>query len=100
MRALGVVHHHPVVAMAKARRCATSNHRPRPTKVSKNQIKQAVDHATLLCQNFENTIECLSAWEVAEELTYAYYAQQENLKQAVRDEECFEDPRACREYDV
>jgi hypothetical protein len=54
----------------------------------------------LLCHNFEDTLECRHAWELAEELTHAYHAQQENIRQAIRDEECFDDPRAHREYDV
>ena len=54
----------------------------------------------LLCHNFEDTIECRQAWELAEELSHAYRVQEENLKHAIQDEECFDDPRACREYDV
>jgi hypothetical protein len=92
----------PVFMMAKSttKRCSSVSQPRRTPRVTKRQIKQAVDHAMLLCHNFEDTLECRHAWELAEELTHAYHAQQENIRQAIRDEECFDDPRAHREYDV
>jgi alpha-mannosidase len=89
-----------IVMLARPNKRCSSASKPKPTRVTKRQIKQAVDQAMLLCHHFEDTIECRHAWELAEELTHAYHAQQENIRQAIRDEECFDDPRAHREYDV
>jgi hypothetical protein len=89
-----------MLAKPTNKRCSAASQPKRAPRVTKRQIKQAVDHAMLLCHNFEDTIECRQAWELAEELSHAYRAQEDALKYAVQDEECFDDPRACREYDV
>jgi alpha-mannosidase len=89
-----------IVMLARPNKRCSSASRPKPTRVTKRQIKQAVDQAMLLCHHFEDTIECRHAWELAEELSHAYHAQEQNIKQGIEDEQCFDDPRACREYDV
>jgi hypothetical protein len=33
----------------------------------KRRIERAIQHATLICPNFEDTIECRLAWELVEE---------------------------------
>lgn len=46
--------------------------KPKPkTVVRPRQIKEAVQHARLLCHNYEDTIECKLAWEKVEELSAA-----------------------------
>lgn len=89
-----------IVMLAKPNKRCSASSQPKPSRVSKRQIKQAIDHAMLLCRNFEDTVECRLAWELAEDLTHAFHEQEKNLALAVRDEQCFDDPRACREYDV
>jgi hypothetical protein len=39
--------------------------------VRQRQVKEAIQHARLLCQNFEDTVECKLAWEKVEELSAA-----------------------------
>jgi hypothetical protein len=87
------------MAVAKRTRCCSTP----PKRISKKYVKQAVDHAKNLCLNFEDTIECRHAWEIAEELLHAYYDQESAIKHRRRhdtDEMCKEDPGSCREYDV
>lgn len=55
-----------------------SAHRPKKQarpKIKAKDIKKAIDHAKLLCFNFEDTIECRLAWEDVEELSSAYHDQ-------------------------
>lgn len=37
------------------------------------RLKQAVQHAQLLCPNFENTVECRIAWDTVDDLTRALH---------------------------
>jgi hypothetical protein len=89
-----------IVMLARPNKRCSSASQPKPTRVTKRQIKHAIDHAMLLCHHFEDTVECRHAWELVEDLTHAHHVQERNLALAVRDEQCFDDPRACREYDV
>lgn len=66
-----------------------------------NDVKQAVQHAQLVCYNFEDTPACRSAWDRVDEIAHALARQQEReLIQKNLDEICLEDPTACKEYDV
>lgn len=50
---------------------------PRRKFVKKQQVKRAIEHAQLLCLNFEDTAECRVAWDTVEELSRAYSNQKE-----------------------
>jgi len=88
-----------IVMLARPNKRCSSASQPKPTRVTKRQIKQAVDQAMLLCYHFEDTIECRHAWELAEELSHAYYDQETAIKQKNK-EELRDDPLENREYDV
>ena len=47
----------------------------RPTPVCRRKVKQAIQHASHLCKNYEDTIECRLAWEHVEELSSALAKQ-------------------------
>ena len=50
---------------------------PQKTKtvVRVRQIKESIQHARLLCKDYEDTIECKLAWEKVEELSAAFNDQ-------------------------
>lgn len=62
--------------------CA-ANPRPFPKKtiVRPRHVKESIQHARLLCQNFEDTIECKLAWEKVEELSAALNDQKKLLEE-------------------
>ena len=73
------------------------------TKVKAKDIKRAIDHASQLCMNFEDTVECRLAWEKVEELSIAYNDQKFFEKAEKDDREAIEQLRIAareREYDV
>jgi len=41
----------------------------------RRKLKQAIDHAQILCPNFEDSIECRIAWDTVNELTRALHKQ-------------------------
>jgi hypothetical protein len=55
----------PVVCIAQPRKKAQIRHK----------LKQAIEHAQLLCQNFEDTKECRVAWDEVNDLTHALHNQ-------------------------
>lgn len=72
--------------------------RPIPKVVLQTRIKRAINHAMLICPNFEDTIECKLAWDVVEDLSHADRKMVPTKNQ--EEEMCEIDPLACREYDV
>jgi hypothetical protein len=50
--------------------CTAQPFKPKPkTIVRQRHVNEAIQHARLLCQNFEDTVECKLAWEKVEELS-------------------------------
>jgi hypothetical protein len=70
---------------------------PKP-KVTRHHVKRAVDHAMLLCRNFEDTVECRLAWDEVEDLSRALARTQKVIPK--NEEVCADDPLACREYEI
>lgn len=79
----------PVMCVAK----------PNKQVVKPRHIKSAVNHAKLLCLNYEDTVECKMAWEDVHQLEKAYDKQQERERQLAAELIWFSD-RETREYDV
>jgi hypothetical protein len=70
-------------------------------KLRPSDVKQAIQHAQLICYNFEDTPACRVAWDRVEELSSALARQREReLFKKNLDEMCLEDPVACKEYDI
>lgn len=64
-------------------------------------VKVAIQHAQLVCYNYEDTPACRVAWDQVEEVAGALARQREQeLLLANILEQCEEDPLACREYDL
>ena len=68
--------------LARAIVC-TAHPRPLPKKtiVRPRHIKESIQHARLLCHNYEDTIECKLAWEKVEELSAALNDQKKLLEE-------------------
>lgn len=81
---------------------ACAHQGPKKNKIKAKDIKRAINHAQLLCFNFDDTIECRIAWDRVEELSAAYHDQ--SLYEVARAElELDEDRRVAisrREYDL
>ena len=96
------------VACARLKIVAKKGEDPRParrTKLRPKDVQQAIQHAQLLCYNFEDTPACKVAWDRVEELSSELARQrEENLRIKALAEElaelCTDDPLECREYDV
>ena len=75
-------------------------------KIKAKDVKRAIDHAKLLCFNFEDTVECSLAWDEVEELSKALHRQttrERMVQQFVEDSILDEARRAAmsqREYDM
>ena len=64
-------------------------------------VRRAIDHAKLICYNFEDTPACRNAWDQVEEISSALARQVEaRLVQKAVDEMCLEDETACKEFDL
>ena len=73
----------------------------RRTKLRPNDVRQAIQHAQLICYNFEDTPVCRSAWERVEEMSSELARQrEEELFHKTMIEMCEEDPASCKNYDV
>jgi hypothetical protein len=72
--------------------------RPTPKKSVKiaKQLKQAIEHASLICVNYEDTKECGVAWDQVEELSAAL---NDVIMKAPKEEVWF-DEISKREYDL
>lgn len=51
----------------------------------KKVLKRSVDHAMLICPNFEDTIECRIAWDTVNDLTRALHNHSPVVTPEVRD---------------
>lgn len=71
---------------------------PVPKRIRKYQVKQAVEHAKLICKDYERSNECKVAWSHADELEKAWRKQDERDRQ-VAELIWFSDIEN-REYDV
>jgi len=72
---------------------------PPPKKIKpRPQLKKAIDQAMLLCNNFEDTIECKLAWDLVEDLSKGIPPPQHPAH--VEEDICKDDELACREYDT
>ena len=48
--------------------CTAQPFKPKSkTIVRQRHVKESIQHARLLCQNYEDTVECKLAWEKVEE---------------------------------
>jgi hypothetical protein len=54
--------------------------RSAPRKIKASDVKRAIDQAKLICFNFESTPSCRSAWDVVDELSSAFAAQEARPK--------------------
>jgi hypothetical protein len=97
-----------ILAVARPQIFAKKGADPRPpkrTKLRHKDVEQAIQHAQLLCYNFEDTPACKVAWDRVEELSSEMARQrEESLRIKALTEEleefCAADPLECREYDV
>ena len=74
--------------------------RPKPKKSVQlaKKLKQAIDHASLICVNYEDTKECGVAWDQVEELSAAL--NDVIMKVPKEEEEVWFDEISEREYDL
>ena len=74
-------------------------YQPKPKKSVQiaKKLKQAINHASLICINHEDTKECGVAWDQVEELSAAL---NDALTEAINDEDVWFDEKSKREYDV
>lgn len=63
----------------------------------KKVLKRSIDHALLICPNFEDTIECRIAWDTVNDLTRALHAHSPVVTEEIRD---IDAELAERHYDV
>ena len=76
------------------------------TKIKAKDVKRAVDHAKLLCFNFEDTVECRVAWDEVEELSKALHRQtvrEQRIQKFIDDvtlDEARRNALSQREYDM
>jgi hypothetical protein len=65
---------------------------PRRSKIRAKDVELAIQQATNLCFNFEDTTACRVAWDRVEELSSEYARQRYEIPR--------DDPLETREYDV
>ena len=86
----------PVFCTAKPQPRKSVNQRLTP-----RDVRRAIDHAKLICYNFEDTPACRNAWDQVEEISGALARQVEaRLAQKAIDEMCLEDANSCKEFDL
>ena len=76
------------------------------------KLRDNIRHAKLVCHGYEDTRECILAWDRVEDIQKAIHKKKERDKataldkaaaldkSALLDPQCEFDERACREYDV
>jgi len=69
---------------------------PPKRKIVPKDVKKAIQQATNVCYNSEDTPACQAMWDTVGEL--ARQMEREILQKNL-DEMCLEDPISCREYD-
>ena len=82
----------PVVSIRPVVVCTAQ---PRKKAQIRFKLKQAIEHAQLLCHNFEDTPECRVAWDDVNDLTRALHDQKPEPKPEPERSEL-----AKRDYDV
>ena len=82
----------PVFATAQPQRPKTK----KSVQISK-KLKQAIEHASLICVNHEDTKECGVAWDQVEELSAAL---NDVIVKSQNTEEVWFDEKSTREYDL
>lgn len=70
--------------------------RPLPKIVNKNTVKKQIEHARMICKNFEDSFECSAAWEHVQELESRLNAIEDALTYMELDEW----PVSDKEYDL
>lgn len=72
---------------------------PKPKKSVQiaKKLKQAINHASLICINHEDTKECGVAWDQVEELSAAL---NDVIVKSQNTEEVWFDEKSTREYDL
>lgn len=70
--------------------------RPLPKIITRNTVKKQIEHAHMICKNFEDTFECIAAWEHVQELE----TRLNDIEDAVRYMELDEWAVFDREYDL
>jgi hypothetical protein len=91
------------LAVAKPKFFVRADHKkPMPKRrLRPNDVKHAIQHAQLVCYNFEETAACRVAWDHVDEVAHALARQQErDLVNKALEEMCLEDAAACKEYDI
>jgi CP12 domain len=81
---------------------------PKPTKnkIKTKDVQRAIEHAKLICFNFEDTPECRIAWDEVEELSKALNRQtvRERRTKRFADDSILDEARRIaliqREYDI
>lgn len=73
----------------------------RRSRLKTSDVKQAIQHAQLVCYGYEESPACRVAWDRVEEISSAFARQREREREReLIAERCEEDELACREYDV
>lgn len=92
------------LAVAQPKIFAKKGDDPKPRKRVKlfpKDVRQAIQHAQLVCFGYEETPSCRVAWDRVEELSRALARQREKeLIDKTLEEMCLEDPDSCKEFDV
>ena len=76
---------------------ATSRPQPQKSVQIAKKLKQAINHASLICINHEDTKECGVAWDQVEELSASL---NDVLMKVPKEEEVWFDEKSTREYDL
>jgi len=75
--------------------------RPLPKIINKKTLKQQVEHARMICTNFEDSFECSAAWEHVQELENRLNAIEDALRYFELDDWATpESELEIREYDL
>jgi hypothetical protein len=85
----------PVPVFATAQPQPRRPHGKKSMKIAK-QLNQAIEHANLICTNYEDTKECGVAWDQVEELSAAL----NDVIMKLPKEEVWFDDISKREYDL
>jgi hypothetical protein len=84
--------------------CRVHSHQPKGPKsiARKKALEKAIQHAEMICANFEDTTECRVAWGVVEEMSAAeadIKRRQKEILDLVKEDEWWEELSE-REYDM
>ena len=85
---------------------AKSGPKQKKNKIKTKDVQRAIEHAKLLCFNFEDTVECRVAWDEVEELSKALHRQtvrEQRIQKFIDDvtlDEARRNALSQREYDM